>query len=39
MDWKDNDEQAAFRAEVQEVIETRLPGRYEHGGEIGRAHV
>jgi len=28
MDWKDTPEQAAFRAEVQEVITARLPGRY-----------
>jgi alkylation response protein AidB-like acyl-CoA dehydrogenase len=28
MDWRDTPEQAAFRAEVQEVIRTRLPERY-----------
>src|SRR5579871_2870777 len=28
MDWKDTPEQAAFRAEVQEVIRARLPERY-----------
>ncbi|MEE8421232.1 MAG: acyl-CoA dehydrogenase family protein [Dehalococcoidia bacterium] len=33
MDWNDDDEQAAFRAEVQQVIETKLPARYEHGGD------
>jgi len=29
MDWRDSPEQAAFRAEVQEVIRTRLPQRYK----------
>ncbi len=40
MDWNDSAEQAAFRAEVQDVIETKLPARYEHGGdwEIDRVH-
>ncbi len=33
MDWNDNDEQAAFRAEVQDVIQTKLPARYENGGD------
>ena len=33
MDWNDNDEQAAFRAEVQGVIQTKLPARYENGGD------
>jgi alkylation response protein AidB-like acyl-CoA dehydrogenase len=28
MDWRDSDEQAAFRAEVRQVIEKRLPERY-----------
>jgi alkylation response protein AidB-like acyl-CoA dehydrogenase len=28
MDWRDSPEQAAFRAQVREVIETRLPQRY-----------
>jgi alkylation response protein AidB-like acyl-CoA dehydrogenase len=28
MDWTDNPEQAAFRAEVQALIRDRLPGRY-----------
>ena len=40
MDWKDNDEQAAFRTEVQDVIQTKLPSRYEDGGdwEVDRVH-
>ncbi|HJM75078.1 MAG TPA: acyl-CoA dehydrogenase family protein [Dehalococcoidia bacterium] len=40
MDWKDNDEQAAFRTEVQDVIQTKLPSRYENGGdwEVDRVH-
>jgi alkylation response protein AidB-like acyl-CoA dehydrogenase len=29
MDWKDSPEQAAFRAEVQHLVATRLPGRYK----------
>ena len=29
MDWNDTPEQAAFRASVQEVIETKLPQRYQ----------
>ena len=29
MDWRDSEEQAVFRAEVQEVIEARLPARYK----------
>ncbi|HTE85660.1 MAG TPA: acyl-CoA dehydrogenase family protein [Dehalococcoidia bacterium] len=28
MDWRDTPEQAAFRAEVRHVLETRLPERY-----------
>jgi alkylation response protein AidB-like acyl-CoA dehydrogenase len=28
MDWRDTPEQAAFRAEVQTLVETRLPQRY-----------
>jgi alkylation response protein AidB-like acyl-CoA dehydrogenase len=28
MDWKDSPEQAAFRAEVQQLVATRLPERY-----------
>ena len=28
MDWKDTQEQAAFRAEVRDLIETKLPARY-----------
>ena len=28
MDWKDSPEQAAFRREVRQLIETRLPERY-----------
>src|SRR5579859_6299316 len=41
MDWKDSPEQAAFRAEVQELVRTRLPERYRRlaaAGEVeGRA--
>jgi alkylation response protein AidB-like acyl-CoA dehydrogenase len=33
MDWNDNDEQAAFRAEVQNLIQAKLPSRYENGGD------
>lgn len=29
MDWRDSSEQAAFRAEVRELIERRLPARYK----------
>lgn len=28
MDWRDTPEQTSFRREVQQLIETRLPGRY-----------
>ncbi|MGE5594436.1 MAG: acyl-CoA dehydrogenase family protein [Hyphomicrobiales bacterium] len=28
MDWRDNEAQAAFRAEVRQLIESRLPRRY-----------
>ncbi len=31
MDWRDTAEQAAFRAEVRELIETKLPERYRQG--------
>ncbi|MPZ98672.1 MAG: hypothetical protein GEU80_04885 [Dehalococcoidia bacterium] len=31
MDWNDSPEQAAFRAEVREVIERQLPERYRRG--------
>ncbi|HJM88116.1 MAG TPA: acyl-CoA dehydrogenase family protein [Dehalococcoidia bacterium] len=31
MDWLDSPEQAAFRAEVKELIETKLPERYQQG--------
>ncbi len=31
MDWKDTPEQAAFRREVQTLIETKLPARYQAG--------
>jgi len=31
MDWLDTPEQAAFRAEVRELIETKLPERYQQG--------
>ena len=30
MDWGDTAEQAAFRAEVREFVEARLPERYKH---------
>ncbi|MDA0270848.1 MAG: acyl-CoA dehydrogenase family protein [Chloroflexi bacterium] len=30
MDWSDSPEQAAFRAEVRGVIQSRLPDRYKH---------
>ncbi|MBT5775121.1 MAG: hypothetical protein HOH95_12165, partial [Dehalococcoidia bacterium] len=33
MDWKDTPEQAAFRGEVQGLIETGLPTAYEDGGD------
>jgi len=36
MDWKDTPEQAAFRTEVQEVIRTRLPGRYRELAAAGQ---
>ncbi len=32
MDWNDSPEQAVFRAEVQELIDTGLPEGYENGG-------
>ncbi len=35
MDWRDNAEQAAFRAEVRALIESRLPGRYRAMAEAG----
>ncbi|MFN8508439.1 MAG: acyl-CoA dehydrogenase family protein [Dehalococcoidia bacterium] len=35
MDWRDNAEQAAFRAEVRTLIESRLPGRYRAMAEAG----
>ena len=31
MDWDDNVEQAAFRAEVRSLIETEMPERYQRG--------
>ncbi|MCK9485920.1 MAG: acyl-CoA dehydrogenase family protein [Dehalococcoidia bacterium] len=31
MDWADNENQATFRATVREVIETRMPERYQRG--------
>ncbi len=31
MDWNDSPEQADFRNQVREVIQTRLPERYQHG--------
>ncbi|MBE0610023.1 MAG: acyl-CoA dehydrogenase family protein, partial [Dehalococcoidia bacterium] len=37
MDWNDTPEQAGFRAEVRELIETRLPERYLLGGAGERA--
>src|SRR5205085_10369677 len=41
MDWQDTPEQAAFRAEVRELVQTRLPERYRRlaaAGEVeGRA--
>ena len=33
MDWNDTEEQAAFRAEVREVIKTKLPARYATPGD------
>ena len=35
MDWKDSPEQAAFRAEVQQLIATRLPDRYRRQAAVG----
>ena len=35
MDWRDNSEQAAFRAEVRALIEARLPARYREMAEQG----
>jgi alkylation response protein AidB-like acyl-CoA dehydrogenase len=35
MDWNDTPEQAAFRAEVRELITGRLPERYQKSGEQG----
>jgi alkylation response protein AidB-like acyl-CoA dehydrogenase len=35
MDWNDTPEQAAFRAEVQELIRTRLPERYREEAAAG----
>ena len=32
MDWNDSTEQAAFRAEVQDLIDNGLPEGYENGG-------
>ncbi len=31
MDWNDSPEQADFRSQVREVIQTKLPERYQHG--------
>ena len=33
MDWNDNAEQSAFRAQVKDVIESRLPARYKRTAE------
>ena len=33
MDWQDSPEQAQFRTEVAEFIQTRLPERYRSGDE------
>jgi len=35
MDWKDSPEQAAFRARVREVVETKLPSRYQEAAVRG----
>jgi alkylation response protein AidB-like acyl-CoA dehydrogenase len=35
MDWRDSDEQAAFRTEVRQLIETRLPKRYQDAATRG----
>lgn len=35
MNWRDTEEQAAFRAQVREVIQTRLPERYKRAAEQG----
>jgi alkylation response protein AidB-like acyl-CoA dehydrogenase len=35
MDWTDSSEQRAFRAEVQELIQTRLPERYRDEAAAG----
>ena len=35
MDWKDAPDQAAFRAEVQELLKTRLPARYREEAAAG----
>ncbi len=32
MDWNDSPEQASFRAQVRELIETKLPARYRRTG-------
>ncbi len=37
MDWKDTPEQAAFRAEVQDLIRQRLPARYRDEAAAGIA--
>ena len=35
MDWRDTPEQAAFRAQVQQLVETRLPARYREQAAAG----
>jgi alkylation response protein AidB-like acyl-CoA dehydrogenase len=35
MDWKDTPEQAAFRAEVKQLLESRLPERYRGLSAVG----
>jgi alkylation response protein AidB-like acyl-CoA dehydrogenase len=35
MDWRDNSEQAAFRADVQQLIAQRLPARYRQQAAAG----
>ena len=39
MDWKDSPQQAAFRAEVRGVIETRLPPRYRELAAAGEVEI
>ena len=35
MDWRDTPEQAAFRSQVQQLVETRLPARYREQAAAG----